>query len=89
MKPGGAPRAARVDPYADIAMRHPFLGIHDLPVLVFVGRSVGDVGVVWRSFSAMRSDSLPEKKGPWHRDHRSIARGRALRLVGRIHPPSG
>src|SRR5262249_53576710 len=36
--------AARVDPHAYVAVRHPTLGIDQLPVLIFVGRALLDLG---------------------------------------------
>src|SRR6266850_105243 len=41
-----AARAAGIDAHAGISFRDPLLGIDDLPVLVFVGRPAGDVGVL-------------------------------------------
>jgi hypothetical protein len=43
---GRTAAAARIHPRAGIAVRHPFLGIDRFPVLVFVARSFGDVGVL-------------------------------------------
>ena len=40
---GRAAGAARVDAHAGVAVRDPFLGIDDFPVLIFVGRPVGDI----------------------------------------------
>jgi len=44
-KAGRAAGSARVDPHTCVAVRHPALGIDQLPVLVFVGRTLLDVGV--------------------------------------------
>src|SRR5262249_15672967 len=44
--PRRAPAAARIHAHAGVALRNPFLRIDDLPVLVFVGRAVRDVGVL-------------------------------------------
>src|SRR5262249_18465818 len=38
---GRTTAAARIDAQADIAVRHPLLGVADLPTLVFVGRARG------------------------------------------------
>src|SRR5262249_32029128 len=44
---GRAAAAARIDAHAGVAVRHPFLRVDHLPVLIFVGRPVGYVGVVF------------------------------------------
>jgi hypothetical protein len=44
--PGRAASAARIDPHADVALRHPLLGIDHLPALVDVARAVRDVRVL-------------------------------------------
>src|SRR6266403_771498 len=43
---GWAAGAARVDPQTGVALRHPFLGVDDFPVLVFVRRARGDLGML-------------------------------------------
>ena len=43
---GRAAGAAGIDAHAGIVVRHPFLGIDDLPVLVLVGGVCGDVGML-------------------------------------------
>src|SRR5262249_35767268 len=43
-----AAAAARIDTYAGIVVRHPFLRIDHLPVLVLVGRARGDLGMLLR-----------------------------------------
>src|SRR5918993_5707938 len=43
---GRAPAAAGVDAHDRIACRNPFFRIDDLPVLVFVRRTGGDIGVI-------------------------------------------
>ena len=64
---GRAAAAAGIDAHAGIVVRHPFLGVDHLPVLVLVGRAGGDVGMLARPCAARRSDSLPGRRGPWHR----------------------
>src|SRR5207237_5553406 len=41
---GRAPRAARVDAHAHIAIRHPLLRIDELPALIFVARAFEHLG---------------------------------------------
>ena len=45
---GRAAAAARVDAHADVIVRHPFLRIDHLPVLIEVARIGGDVGMLGR-----------------------------------------
>jgi hypothetical protein len=47
--------AARVDPHAGIAVRHPFLRIDELPVLIFVARAAQHF---WRGFDQARPVAL-------------------------------
>ena len=64
---GRAAGAARVDAHAGIAVRHPFLRIDQLPVLVLVARALQHLG---RGLGQARPVALVaflERRAPWRR----------------------
>ena len=76
---GRAPRAAAVDPDADVPVGHPFLRIDDLPALILVGRAGRHVGLVGAHAPPLVGVEVLEVQplavGPIGHDHRIFAVG--------------
>ena len=72
---GRAAGAARIDAHDRVAVRHPFLRIDQLPVLVLVARALRRSPDRPWSCASRRSCSPPGRRAPWRRAHSSGSPG--------------
>ncbi len=88
---GRAAGAARIDADAGIAVRNPFLRVHHLPVLVLVGGSGGDVGMLLGHAFPGGGIAFVEGEalgiGPVAQDHRVASLGRRAEQIGAQYQP--
>jgi hypothetical protein len=87
--PGRAAGAAGIDAHAGIVVRHPFLGVDHLPVLVLVGRAGGDIGMLLdHALPGARIAFLEGEAlgiGAVAQDHRILARFHRPKHIGAQH----